>query len=382
MSTLDTFDRVLQSLHQAMLDQTRWSATSALIDEVCGATGNGLAVGEGFGVDTRVHFAEFYNHGERDQDSERLYFKEYHPYDERLPRCRQLPDSHVVPCVQLYSEEELKTSRVYNEWQRYIGNQKGLHVRLDGPQGSRIVFAFSDPVGGVDWHSDQLAMIERLLPHVRQYVRVRSVVEGAQGLGASLVGLLENSRLGVIHLDRNGQIVEANDRAHDVLRQGDGLLDQDGLLRTRLPDDNARLDRLLTQALPRFGETATSGSITVRRPPGQPHLAVHITPIATAQRDYGLKSVAALVLVLDVTVPPRIDRDMVASVLGLTPSQSQVAAMLTEGQSVQEIAAATGRQPGTVRVLLKQIYSRRNITNRADLVRLVLALSDAPGSAD
>ena len=381
MSTLDTFDRVLQSLHQAMLDQTRWSATSALIDEVCGATGNGLAVGEGFGVDTRVHFAEFYNHGERDQDSERLYFKEYHPHDERLPRCRQLPDSHVVPCVQLYTQEELKTSRVYNEWQRYIGNQKGLHVRLDGPQGSRIVLAFSDPVGGVDWHSDQLAMIERLLPHVRQYVRVRSVVEGAQGLGASLVGLLENSRLGVIHLDRNGQIVEANDRAHDVLRQGDGLLDQDGLLRTRLPDDNARLDRLLTQALPRFGETATSGSITVRRPPGLPHLAVHITPVATAQRDYGLKSVAALVLVLDVTVPPRIDRDMVASILGLTPSQSQVAAMLTEGQSVQEIAAATGRQPGTVRVLLKQIYSRRNITNRADLVRLVLALSDAPGSA-
>ena len=381
MSTLYIFDRVLRSLHQATLDEARWPATSALIDEACGAAGNALVIGEGFGADIRVHFARFYRHGERRQEDERLYFRDYYAWDERLPRCRQLPDSRLVHCVDLYTEEELKTSRVYNEWQRRMGNQSGLHVRLNGPQGSRIVLAFSDPVNGGDWHSDQIAMIERLLPHIRQYVLARCVVEGASGLSTSLVGLLDNNRLGVIHLDRNGRIVEVNDRALDVLKRGDGLVDQSGSLRTRQPADNARLDSLLRQALPRFGETATSGSLTVRRPPGLPNLAMYITPVAATREDIGLKPVAALVLVVDPAARPRIDQDMVAALLDLTPAQSQVAAMLTEGRSVRDIAATTGRQPSTVRVLLKQIYGRQNLKDRADLVRLVMSLSDLPGSA-
>ena len=54
--------------------------------------------------------------------------------------------------------------------------------------------------------------------------------------------------------------------------------------------------------------------------------------------------------------------------------------MLAQGRSVQDIAATTGRQPSTVRQFLKQIYNRRILTGRADLVRLVLSLSDLPGS--
>ena len=47
MSEQDAFDRILAAAHDAMLDETRWPATSALIDEACGLTGNGLMVGEG-----------------------------------------------------------------------------------------------------------------------------------------------------------------------------------------------------------------------------------------------------------------------------------------------------------------------------------------------
>ena len=58
----------------------------------------------------------------------------------------------------------------------------------------------------------------------------------------------------------------------------------------------------------------------------------------------------------------------------------RVAVMLAQGRSVHDIAATTGRQASTVRQFLKQIYNRRDLTGRADLVRLVLSLSDLPGS--
>ena len=306
----------------------------------------------------------------------------YYPWDERIPRVAQLPDSRLVPITELYTDQELKTSPAYNEALPRGSYQHGLNVRLDGPDGSSIVWTLADGTERDTWGSAQLEMIERLLPHIRQYVQVRSVVAGAEALGASLTGLLDNTRVGVIHLDRRGRIAQANDRARGILRQGNGLFDQDGFLRVRLPADNARLEHLLGQALPRYGEAATSGSLTVRRAPGLPRLAVHLSPVSTAQGDFGLSSVAALVLVVDPASRPRTDPALVAAALDLTPSQAQVAVMLAEGRSVRDIAAATGRQASTVRQFLKQIYSRQRVTGRADLVRLVLSLSELPSSGD
>ena len=39
MSGQDAFERILESLYDAMLDGTRWPDVSALIDEACGLTG-------------------------------------------------------------------------------------------------------------------------------------------------------------------------------------------------------------------------------------------------------------------------------------------------------------------------------------------------------
>ena len=47
MSNQDAYERILASLYDAMLDDTHWPATSALIDEACGLTGNALLVAEG-----------------------------------------------------------------------------------------------------------------------------------------------------------------------------------------------------------------------------------------------------------------------------------------------------------------------------------------------
>ena len=42
MSGHDAFERILTSLHEAMLDDVHWPTTTALIDEACGLTSNGI----------------------------------------------------------------------------------------------------------------------------------------------------------------------------------------------------------------------------------------------------------------------------------------------------------------------------------------------------
>ena len=378
MSRRDTFDRLLASLHEAALDDTLWPATSALLDEAFGAAGNELVVAEGPPGESRIVFAGLYYRGQHHEELEREYLENYYLRDERRPRIRSLPDGRLVHVTDLYTDRELKTSPTYNEILPLSNARNSLNLRLDGLGDSIALWMIADPVASKGWGSGQLKMIERLVPHLRQFLRVRQALAGAEALRASLPGLLDNVTIGVIHLDRQGKCTAANDRARGILRQGDGLFDRGGVLRARLPADDARLQRLLAAALPGYRGEAAAGSMSVRRSPHLPRLAVHVTPVAGGQMDITAHRVGALVLVVDPANRPRIDPDLVARTLGLTPSQSRVAVALAEGHTVRDIAVATRRKESSVRSLIRQVYDRQGISRQADLVRLVLSLAGLP----
>ena len=111
-----------------------------------------------------------------------------------------------------------------------------------------------------------------------------------------------------------------------------------------------------------------------------PRLALHISPVGDSQRDFGPLHVAALVLVVDPASRARIDPELVSQSLGLTPAEGQVAAMLAEGKTVREIAAATGRRESTIRWHLHHICNKHGISRQVELVQLVLPLAGIPQS--
>ena len=375
MSQHDQFERVLDSLHEAMLDDAHWPSTSALIDEACRSKGNMLVFGDG-GVrdDLQVFFARFCFRGQRCVEGEREYFDVYHPLDERVPRLRKLPDSRLAHVDALYTDDEMKKSLVYNELLPRSNAGNGVHVRLDGPDGSRIMWSLADPVDDGGWWSGQLEMFERLLPHIRQFVRMRHVLVESGALKTTLGQLLDNTRAGVIQLDRRGRIVAANDRASELLRKADVLSDQDHELRASSPEDNAELQRLLGRALSPFGAQGESGSMVMKRTVGSASVVLHVTPVEDRQLDFRTWRAAALVLVVDPKKRVRIDRRMVLTALGLSPPESEVAASLAEGHSVPDIARAIGRGESTVRWHIKQSFSKLGINRQAQLVQLVTAV--------
>ncbi|MYJ75313.1 MAG: helix-turn-helix transcriptional regulator, partial [Gammaproteobacteria bacterium] len=234
-------------------------------------------------------------------------------------------------------------------------------------------------VDGDGWSFAQTAFIRELLPHLRQYVIVRQALGAARALGASLTELLETVGLGIVHLDRRGRIVTANDRARDILRKGDALFDRDGFLHARLPADDASLQATLARTLPGWGAQGESGSLAIRRPNHLPGLTVHISPVGEGEIDFRPWRVAALVLVID-RQQKGIDPGLVGAILGLTPTESEVAVLLAEGRTVRDIAAATGRSEKTVRWHVQQIFEKRGISRQTDLVRQVLSLDGAPDS--
>ena len=371
------FERLLASLHDAVLDDALWPAASRLIDEACGSTGSSMIIGEGCGDDARVSFAAMYRRGERRTDLERDYYENYFHQDERVPRLQRLREGKLVRVADLFCAGELKTSATWNEALPRAGCRKGIIARLRGVQGSRVTWAIADPVAG-DWESGRIRTIRRLLPHIRNFVHVRQALADARAPGSSLLHLLDSARIGVIQLDRHGRIAHANEPARDLLRQDGGLRQEDGFLRAWLPVDDARLRRLVAAALPALHAQPAGGSVRVRHPSAAPDLTLHVHPMTVRQKEMVGLPMGALVLIEGLDRPTGGDPGRVASALGLTPAESRVALWLAEGRTVPDIAALSGRAESSIRTHLKRIHRKLGVSRRADLVRLVLSVTD-PG---
>ena len=377
MTRQESFDRIVQSLHAAAFGDARWSAASGLIDEAIGANGTFLVIADGT-TQNDVLFAQLCSRGERHRDLEREYYGVYYPIDERLPRIRTLPDSRLAPVRSLSTEAERKTSVIYNELLPRMHTRDGLVVCLDGPDASRIVWSIGDPVDRDGWMSERVETIGRLLPHLRQFVRVRQALAGAGALGASLVELLDNVRAGVIQLDRRARPIAANDRARAMLRRRDGLWDRDGQLRASLPKDDAALQRLLARARPLPAGSAEGGSMLVGRPETRSRLVLHVSPVHDPGMESRKSRIATLVLAVDPADRAGIDPARVGKALGLTRAESRVAVSLAEGKTIDDIARETGRSRTTVKWHIRHIYAELGVSRQIELAHLVTSLADVP----
>ena len=377
MSQQDNVDRIVAALHDATLDATLWPSASVLIDDTVGMVGSHLTIlQEHAQGGAEFLFGDVYHHGEFIELG-REYPTIYFPHDERFPRLFRLPDGQVFHLTEIFTEQEQRTSLTYNEGLPKVSARNGLNVRLDGPDGLHIIWALANPEGPLGWGSAQIALIKHLLPHIRQFVRVRQALAAAEALRTSLTHLLENAMIGVLYLDRRGTIVEANARSLGILRHGDGLVDRGGSLHARCPTDNAKLQRLIGRALPHWGRAAVSGSMTMRPAPGRPPLTLHINPVSL-RADFGAQRAAALVLLVNPEQPPHIDPVQVAALLGLTRAESRVAVALARGQSVRDIAVTTYRTQASVRWHVRQIHAKLGISRQADLVRIVMTAAGVP----
>jgi len=377
LSQRDAFERIVASLHRAALDDSHWPATACLISEISRTKGNALVHGEGR---TRAEAEFFFVHlcvdGQHRPDLERRYFRDYWPRDDCGLRIACLPHGQLVHTADLLTAREKEASPAYNEVWCDIQMQNGLSVRLNGLNGSHIGWNLANSLERGGWHSDQIDLIERLLPHMRQFIRVRHVLADSRALGNSLAELLNNNRCCVIQLDRRARIVASNDQALHLLSRGDVLFDRGGFLGGRAPSEHAELQRLLARALPRFGSQGAVGSMLVGRSSARARLAVQVIPVDERGCDHRAQRVAALVLVVDPQRRIRIDPGLVSDALGLTAAEGRLAAMLAAGHSVRDIATTTGRTVATVRSHLKHIFGKQGISRQIELVRRVLALRD------
>lgn len=203
----------------------------------------------------------------------------------------------------------------------------------------------------------------------RGLVREMRVFERhAEGWKIAFLGFLDVSRTRsgpeVLHLASDGTVLWRSPSIEAVLADSDDLVIRNGRLRFR----NSRLDRQLQDAL-RWAEGASDSFTSYQG-------AVPIVTDAVegeATRVYWVSLDAGMIVFTvgeNRITPQRLK--LAAAIYGLSRAQVEVAGLVAEGLSLEQMAERMAVTPNTARTHLNRVFDKTGVRTQAALVRVLL----------
>jgi len=184
---------------------------------------------------------------------------------------------------------------------------------------------------------DELDKCSRIVPHLLRAVRMRDLLASARQSNQAYSVLLDSLPLGIVYFDDKGKPIKVSAAAEKVLRQGDALSCVGGQMHARNPDDNRQLQRAILTTCGRRGSATMPGdTIVIRRVNALRPLVVTVIPSGSSQLLVSLPSIAGMMLIIDPEQAPRPRADLIQKAFGLTKSETNLANMLFEGNSLRE----------------------------------------------
>lgn len=368
---------VLPVVHEAALDPRRWQA---VCDTLHKATG---------GVHSHLIFFDAQNPGAvplltSGYDPELIrrfkdYYGEINPWRSGM---MQFDPMQALTSEELLPHRDLLRTEFHADWllpQEDISAGAGMVLERTA---RRLLV-----VGGHVRMRDQDRMeqpwkqlLDLLGPSLRHAVEVNRVLADLRLQNGLLQLGLSGSSASVLILSQTRSILFANEAAEQDLLTGQTLRRD---LRRRLWLTDTLAQEALDAALRRPQHGAAPLALTLTNPLTRARRVAHLLRLGPEVLPFAgiepvLRQIPDSVAVLVVPALPQLDG--LAQAFGLTPTETDIALALHDGQTLGEIAAARGTSLHTVRAQTKAILSKCNVRRQAELVALVARLiSQKPG---
>jgi DNA-binding CsgD family transcriptional regulator/PAS domain-containing protein len=204
----------------------------------------------------------------------------------------------------------------------------------------------------------------------RLWQKNRALAARAQALEA----VLDCTETGVIMIDRAAHVCFVNGAARTILRRGNGISCEQGILRAQNLAESVNLHAALSHLCVARGEQsvseATAPLLTFRRKEAPPLVAIllpaHVAPVES-------EDVAAIMHIID----PVFDAEKMLSPLcrlyGLSRVETSLVCRLATGDALSEAAEFLRIREQTARGYLKQIFIKTGTKRQAQLIVLMLS---------
>lgn len=306
-----------------------------------------------------------------DAGMRRLYDEHYIKLNPLLPHLASAGSGEVYSCRHLVTQPEYLKSDFYREWaepQEWFDYAGVTIVRRNY---SSAAIGFTAAKQGYIFSDTSLRVLDTLAPHLVRAWEIQDLIEQEKQSRHDLASLVEAVRCGIVIVDSEARVVEANPAAEEALARNSGMAVWNRVLGAGRT--TTALHAAIRIACGRNGPPR-GATVAVKRGPGRRSLAVYVLPLAdpAGRLIAALRPARAAVLIVDPERPAIGPLDSFATVYQLTDAEWQVLQHLAGGASPGEIARTLGVGVATVRTHLHRLFDKTGTRRQAELVALLL----------
>ena len=367
MSDVDKVLRTVAAIHESALDPSAWRLALGLVGELLESNGVVVALD-----DRRRGFTSSFE-ANTPPEASQAYLTEFHEIDPVISFVRRAPVRRAYSDDMTIARAAFQRTRFNADFAErfdYSHCVQAFTHRSDTASGFFVAARHErqQPFG-----EPERRLLETLVPHLEQSLRVRSLLCRADLERESAFAALEHIKEGTILVDGTLRIRFANAEARRVLRRRAGLMDVNSKLITHRLSDQARLHKAVGQAASGDLEHATTSFAVSRAPPLRP-LFLRVAPISASLADRIVDfDPGALVFIGDPDAA-QIDPALVVAMIGLTPAEAQVASLLATGLDIAGLTIRLKVSQATVRTHLQNIYAKTETGQQSQLVAMINAI--------
>lgn len=362
-------NEVISAVYDAALGSRPWAAALPELRRVTGARRLMLKLSpaDSFG-DGEIYSDSPMGEADWAADGPATAYRQRYQYEDPV-RYDGIASGEVRQLEDLIDRQAFTASAFYQEHCKAIGIDHAFFGYLGRIEGNEAWLCGSRGADEGAFSAVEIASARELLPHLSRAVLMQR--RTARLAAQSMVYAQSASALGVgiIMLDRRGDIIDCNKEAQDILA-GPSPISRIG---NRLHLAGSA-QRAFAAALQRMASSADLPAQAFRAENG--HISVSLI-IRHAADMMGLEAPSPLAFIVYLNQaaqplgPGAIDFAMQA--FGLSRSEARLAILLADGHSVEDIAARLDVTLTTARTYCKRAMAKTGTTRQTELVRLMLS---------
>jgi DNA-binding CsgD family transcriptional regulator len=274
---------------------------------------------------------------------------------------------------EIVSDADFACSAAYNEIIRPMNGFYSVNLRQEGATPFVLSVCRSQRADAFD--SADATALRVLTPHLAVVTELHARLRAVEHSNSGLARLLDRLDSGVILTDESAHPSMINERAAGIIAEADGLTVDPAGLAASTPAATQQL----RDAIAAMGRDAAiePRRLRLERPSRRLPLVLTVLPIWRFDPAVpGAAAARVAILIAEPDAPLAIDRAMVAETFQLTPRESEIAVLLTEGLSREMIARRLALGTGTVREHLRHVFEKTGARSQPALVALLRGFVD------
>lgn len=279
----------------------------------------------------------------------------------------------ILLLEEVTSREALEQDEFYQTVLRPYGIEHALGMYVREPGGFECNFGLTSTADGVRFSREHKEFMAKLRPHFMQSLQLFARIYRDESEIEVLTDALNRLTISTFMIDGSGKMLRANGAARELMERGEAFRVLDGRLTLNGRSDSARFRQIIDQALAERLSGEKSDYVRAFRctDNGNEDLGVLVRAI---RRDRGSPADLGPAVVVYATDAGRTGsfKQLIATLFDLSPSEANLAALLTEGLTLAEAAREAGLTESTVRSYSKKIFAKLGVSRQTDLVRLIL----------